>query len=120
MMPAPSKAIAFELDAASLSSLREAIPAWEIAVMNGATAGSLTCGWNPGAADLLVVMARAQAAETLGLCRFLGFCNQFSTDSRKAGRDILGLNRTLALSLSLASAISRSRPTISSRDRLMS
>src|SRR5437588_10656130 len=33
-----SRAVAFDLDAASLSSLREALPAWEIEVVSGATA----------------------------------------------------------------------------------
>src|SRR6266511_3620158 len=90
MMPDRSRAIAFDLDAASLSSLREALPAWKIEVVDGATAGSLTCGWNPGAADLLVVKAREEVAETLGLCRFLGFCSDFSTDSREAATASLG------------------------------
>ncbi len=39
--------------------------------MNGATTGSLTRDWNPAAVDLLVIGARDQVAETLGLCRGL-------------------------------------------------
>ncbi|HMC66932.1 MAG TPA: hypothetical protein VKI65_18490 [Gemmataceae bacterium] len=71
MMPSRLRAIAFDLDAASLSSLREALPEWKIEVVNGATAASLTRDWNPGAADLLVVKALEDVAETLKLCRFL-------------------------------------------------
>ncbi len=40
-MPYRLKAIAFDLDAASLGSLREALAEWEIEVVNGATAASL-------------------------------------------------------------------------------
>jgi len=70
-MPDESIAVAFDLNAASLISLREALPAWEIELLKGATASSLTYDWNPGEADLLVVQARANMAESLGLCRFL-------------------------------------------------
>ena len=52
-MPEGLKAVAFDLDAASLSGLREALPGWEIEVLHGATAASLTYDWNPGEADLL-------------------------------------------------------------------
>jgi DNA-binding NarL/FixJ family response regulator len=82
-MPDRLTAVAFDLDAASLSSLREALPGWEIGVVNGATATSLSHDWNPGPADLLVVKAREEVAETVGLCRFLVFCGVFSTDSRE-------------------------------------
>jgi hypothetical protein len=60
------RTVAFDLDAASLTSLREALPEWEIEVANGATAASLVQDWDPGAADLLVVNAREEVAETLG------------------------------------------------------
>jgi hypothetical protein len=82
-MPDRGKAVAFDLDAASLSSLREALPGWEVGVVNGATAASLSHDGNPGAADLLVVKAREEVAETVGLCRFLVFCGVVSTDSRE-------------------------------------
>ena len=72
-MPKRSKAVAFDLDATSLFSLREALPDWEIEVVRGATADSLAVDWNPGATDLLVVKAREKVAETIGLCRFLVF-----------------------------------------------
>jgi DNA-binding NarL/FixJ family response regulator len=70
-MPNRLRAVAFDGDAASLNSLREAFPGWEIEVVSGATTGSLAQDWNPGAADLLVVGAGDHMAETLGLCRGL-------------------------------------------------
>jgi hypothetical protein len=82
-MPHQLRAITFDLEPASLTSLQEALPEWKIEPVNGATAGSITHNWNPGAADLLVVKAGENAAETLALCRFLVFCNDFSTDSRE-------------------------------------
>ena len=75
------RAVAFDVDAASLISLREALPEWEIEVVNGATAASLTQARNPGGADLLIVMAREKVAETVGLCRFLVGCGVLSIDS---------------------------------------
>jgi hypothetical protein len=82
-MPDRGKAVAIDWDAASLSSLREALPGWEIGVVNGATATSPSHDWDPGAADLLVVKAREEVAEPVGLCRFLVFCGVVSTDSRE-------------------------------------
>src|SRR5207247_9921685 len=81
-MPHRSKAITFDLDPASLTSLQEAMPEWKIEPVNGATAGSLTHNWNHGAAALLVVEAGEYVAETLSPCRFLVFCNVVATDSR--------------------------------------
>jgi DNA-binding NarL/FixJ family response regulator len=92
-MPHQLKAVAFDLDAASLISLREALPEWEIEVVNGATAASLTDDWNPGAVDLLIVKARAEVAETLGLCRFL-VCGVISTDSREEVTETLRWHRS--------------------------
>jgi CheY-like chemotaxis protein len=66
-----SKAIAFDVDPASLLSLREALPEWEIEAVRGATAALLTQDSDPGAADLLIVGARDDVTETLGLCRGL-------------------------------------------------
>ena len=65
------RAVAFDVDAASLRSLREAFPEWEIEAVEGATAPSLTQDWNLGAADLLIVGARNDEAATLDLCRGL-------------------------------------------------
>jgi hypothetical protein len=86
-MPDSLKAVAFNLDAASLFSLREALPELEIEVLNGATATSLSRRWDPGAADLLVVQAREPVAETIGLCRFLVFTGVYSTDFREERAD---------------------------------
>jgi hypothetical protein len=83
------RAIAFDPDVASLTSLRGALPGWAIEVVHGATAATLSPDWNPGPADLLVVNARDDAAETLGLCRFLTFCGAFSRDAREARADAL-------------------------------
>ena len=70
-MPNQFRAIAFDVDPASLLSLRQAFPAWEIEAVQGATVASLTQSWNLGATDLLVVGARDDVTETLGLCRGL-------------------------------------------------
>jgi hypothetical protein len=66
-MPDRGKAVAIDWDAASLISLREALPGWETGVVNGATAASPSHDGNPGAADLLVVKAHEEVAETWGL-----------------------------------------------------
>ncbi len=89
-VPNHSKAFAFDLDPASLLSLREALQGWEIEVVIGATAASLAHDWNHGAAGLLVVKAREPVAETLGLCRFLVSCDGFSTDSREGVTETAG------------------------------
>jgi hypothetical protein len=86
----PARAVAFDVEAASLASLREALPGWEIDTINGATPASLAPNWDPGAADLLVVSARDNATETLSLCRFLSFCTGSSTEAREAGAEALG------------------------------
>jgi DNA-binding response OmpR family regulator len=69
-MPNQPRAIAFDVDPASLLSLRRAFPGWEVDAVQGAAA-SRTEDWSPGAADLLVVGARADVTETLALCRGL-------------------------------------------------
>jgi hypothetical protein len=74
------QAVAFDLDAASLASLRTALPDWEIETLHRATAGSLTHDWNAAEADLLVVAARGEEAETLRLCRFLVRCSASPMD----------------------------------------
>lgn len=86
----PTRAIAFDLDPASLSSLRQALPGWKIEMLAGATEASLTDQWHPGEVDLLVVQAHDEATRTLALCRFLVRCAVFSRDSRKEVADILG------------------------------
>jgi CheY-like chemotaxis protein len=71
LLPERSRAIAFDVDRATLDRLRQGFPEWHIQEVHGATAGSLSQDWNPGAADLLVVCARGSVADTLGLCREL-------------------------------------------------
>jgi len=94
-----SKAFAFDLDQASLISLRKALPDSTIEVVNGATAASLTHDWNPGTVDLVVVKARKEVAETLELCRFLVSCGVLArdapvvTDSQEETPKTLGLHR---------------------------
>jgi CheY-like chemotaxis protein len=63
-------AVAFDVDAASLTTLRKAFPEWEIEPVAGATPASLERNWNPAGADLLLVGMR-DPAETLSLCRGL-------------------------------------------------
>jgi hypothetical protein len=98
-MPDQSKAIAFDVDLASLSSLREALPDCVIEVVNGATAASLTRDWNPGTVELVVVQARKEVAQTLELCRFLVSCGVLGkdapvvTDSQEVTPKKLGLHR---------------------------
>jgi len=89
------KAIAFDVDAASLDSLRQALPGWEVESINGATAASLARGWDPGAAGLLVVGIGDNATETLGLCRFLSLCTGYSTEAREEGAGTLGAGENL-------------------------
>jgi hypothetical protein len=98
-MPNQSKAIAFDVDQASLISLRQALPDCVIEIENGATAASLTRDWNPGTVDLVVVQARKEVAETLELCRFLVSCGVVGrdapvvTDSEEELPKTLGLHR---------------------------
>jgi len=65
------KVLAFDVDADSLTTIRDAFPEWDVEVINGATTASLDRDWNPAGADLLVVGVRGGLAETLGLCREL-------------------------------------------------
>jgi hypothetical protein len=81
-MPNQSKVIAFDVDQASLISLRKALPDSLIEVVNGVTAASLTRDWNPGTVDLVVVNARKEVAQTLELCRFLVSCGVLAKQAR--------------------------------------
>jgi PleD family two-component response regulator len=98
-MPNPSKVIAFDVDRASLISLRKALPDSAIEEVHDATAASLTRDWNPGTVDLIVVNAGKETAETLELCRFLVSCGVLAqnapvvTDSQEEGAKTLGLHR---------------------------
>ncbi len=84
-----SRVVAFDVDAASLASLREALPEWEIESVNGATPASLSGHWDPSTADLLVVGTRDNAADTLGLCRLLSFCTSYSPEARRERMETL-------------------------------
>jgi hypothetical protein len=98
-LPNPSKTITFDVDQASLISLRQALPDSLIEEVNGATAASLTRDWNPGTVDLVVVNARKETAQTLELCRFLVSCGVLGkvapvvTDSQEEMPKTLGLHR---------------------------
>jgi DNA-binding NarL/FixJ family response regulator len=96
-MSIPSRAIAFDLDQASLLSLRKALPGCTIEVVNGASEASLTRDWNPGTVDLLIVKARKELAETLELCRFLVSSGVLARDSSKATDSQEALPKTLGL-----------------------
>jgi len=89
-LPKHATAIAFDLDPASLRSLRKALPGWDIEVLAGATEASLTSQWQPGRVDLLVVKADHDTSRTLALCRFLVGSAVVSRDSQKHGTDIFG------------------------------
>jgi anti-anti-sigma factor len=63
--------IAFDVDDASMVSLRQAFPDWELQVIHGGTIASLERDRSPKKAGLLVVAAGAEMELTLGLCRGL-------------------------------------------------
>lgn len=84
-----SRVVAFDVDAASLASLRDALPEWEIASVNGATPASLSGHWDPSVADLIVVGPGGNLSETLGMCRLLSFCTSYSPDVRREGMEPL-------------------------------
>ena len=65
-----AKAIAFDVDPESLLCLREDLPGWEVESVHG-TAAALARDADPGAAELLVLGARADVTETVALCRAL-------------------------------------------------
>jgi hypothetical protein len=70
-LPRRPKAIAFGMDAASLADLRQALLGWRIDCFYGTTVGQMPHDWNPGEAELFVVLLRENVTEVLGLCRFL-------------------------------------------------
>jgi len=87
------RAVALDLHAASLLSLQEALSEWQIEMVYGATTASLHHERNPTAAELLVVKAGEEVAETLGLCRFLVLCGIFATDCRDEVVQTWGLRK---------------------------
>ena len=70
-MPGRPKVIALDVDPTSLESFHQAFPGWQVETVNGATRETLTPDWDPGEASLLVVGARTDVTQTLGLCRGL-------------------------------------------------
>ena len=70
-MPNLPSVITFDVDPASLECLRLAFPGWRVEEVNGATTQSLARDWDPGEASLLVVGARTDVTQTLGLCHGL-------------------------------------------------
>jgi FKBP-type peptidyl-prolyl cis-trans isomerase 2 len=76
------RAVAFDVDAAGLAVLREALPGWDVKVVNGATVSSLAGDWDPGSADLLILGSRGNVADTLGMCRFLALRTSCSAEAR--------------------------------------
>jgi len=92
--PGQSRAVAFDVDAASLASLRDALPEWEIVVVNGATPASLSGHWDPSSAGLLVVGTQGNAVDTLGLCRLLSFCTSYSPEARSEGVETLACEQS--------------------------
>jgi hypothetical protein len=87
----PARAVAFDIDSASLASLREALAGWEIDSINGASPASLAQNWDSAGADLLVVSAGGNITEILRLCRFLtSSCTGYSTEIRDKAGETLG------------------------------
>jgi hypothetical protein len=91
----PARAVAFDLETASLASLREALPGWKIDTINGATPASLARSGDPGAADLVVVSVRGNVTEILDLCRFLSSCTEYPGEARKEGAESLAQRQNL-------------------------
>lgn len=63
--------VTFDIDRASLTALRQAFPAWEIAAADGACPDSLNRAAAPEAPDLLLVGPRERPADTVKLCEAL-------------------------------------------------
>lgn len=82
-MSARPKAVAFNVDPISLVSLREALPGWQIDIIDGATVPSLARTWDSAGADLFVVGIDGEDTAALGLCRLLAFCTSDSKDARQ-------------------------------------
>jgi hypothetical protein len=114
--PRRSRVVAFDVDAASLASLHDALPEWEIESVNGATPALLSGHWDPSAADLLVVGTRENASETLGLCRLLSFCTSYSPEARSEATEVLvpkqSLQRTVTANAPLLVLVPGGQETI--------
>src|SRR5687768_4979779 len=77
----PLRAIAFDVDAASLTSLQEALPGWSVEIVIGGIINCVSRDWSPDSAALFVIGVHNNVTETLGLCRFLAFRTSFSADA---------------------------------------
>lgn len=71
-------ALVFDVDIASLASLREALPEWRVIDRGALTANATDPVRNQGDADLVVVGVHRDVEETLGLCRHFAFGRSFS------------------------------------------
>jgi hypothetical protein len=89
------RAIAFDVDNVSSTSLREALPGWQIDPVRGATVASLTCDYDPGPVDLLVVGVREDVAATWGLCRFLVRSTSSEREFEEVPEETIGLPKNL-------------------------
>jgi DNA-binding response OmpR family regulator len=67
--PDNPRAVALNIDPASLNSLRHAFPKWEISVVDRASARSIDRDWDPQRANLLVLGMAGEVAPALSLCR---------------------------------------------------
>jgi len=65
------RAIVFDVDEASLVSLRQAFSEWQVEVSDRASIDLLIGGHSLGVVDSLVLGVGANVAESLGLCRVL-------------------------------------------------
>jgi FKBP-type peptidyl-prolyl cis-trans isomerase 2 len=69
--PGPNIAAAFDVDAASLASLQQALPGWQVDPIDGATTDALERDWRPPLASLLIVTIQEDVSDALALCRGL-------------------------------------------------
>jgi hypothetical protein len=76
------RALGFDLDEVSKTSLHEALPGWEIEVIHDAATASQSPHWDPAATDLLVVTIGDDSKQSLALCRFLSGRSGFSSHSQ--------------------------------------
>jgi hypothetical protein len=79
VLPLP-QVVAFDVDASSLLSIREAIPECRIKIVNGATASTIASPWNVRVFDLVVLGVVGDGGNSLGLCRSLAYCNGYCED----------------------------------------
>lgn len=86
----PGRLLAIDVDTVSLASLRQALPGWEIAIINGTSVSALARTWDPAAADLLVIGIGEDTTATLALCRFVAYCTTYSRDALPGIADTVG------------------------------